>query len=159
MKRYLFALAVGMVFTAFGTAEDKPVTAAPAQTPVVTATPATVVTSGYSTSSTRRGLLGRLRGKNSGTVMTAPVTTATPVPSTTVPAPMPTPKTGASTTPSNPVVVAGGTDTKPTKVVPASGTSTTPAVVVGTPVTTMVDPMMTTTAKRMGVVARLRARR
>jgi len=158
MSRIMFALAVVVAFASTSTAEDKPA-AAPAPAPVVVAAP---LTSTYvpTTTSTRRGLFGRLRGRNVSTVMSAtPAMSGTiitaPAPATTVPATMPSttaPKTtGGAAVTGNPVVVAGGTTT-PGKVVPAG------MMTPGTPVVTS-EMVSTTTAKRMGLFARLRARR
>ncbi len=162
MSRFIFALAIGIAFVTTTTAEDKPAVApAPTTAPVVVSAPL-MSTYTPTTTSTRRGLFGRLRGRSAGTVMNAmPVSTGTivntPAPATAVPAPMPTPapKTTGAAVGGNPVVAAGGTTT-PNTVVPAG------MMTPGTPVTTtsaMMAPVSTSTAKRMGVIARLRARR
>lgn len=164
MSRLLFALAVVVALVSISTAEEKPAAApAPTTAPVVVPAP---LTSSYvpTTTSTRRGLFGRLRGRSASNVMSAmPVSTGTvittPAPTTTVPAPMPavTPKptSGAAVT-GNPVVVAGGTTT-PSKVVPAGMMTPGTPVVAATDMT--VAQATATTAKRMGLIARLRARR
>mgnify|MGYP000089840176 CR=1 FL=1 len=152
MSRFLFALAVGVAFASTSTAEDKPAATAPSPTPVVTAAPVMTYSTG-TTSTARRGLFGRLRNRNASTVMSSPVTSGTIVtPAAGVPTPMPaiTPKTtGGAGVVGNPVVVAGGT------VVPASGTMVPGTTVV--PASAMTSAP--TTTKRMGVFARLRARR
>jgi len=173
MSRFLFALAVGVAFASTSTVDAQaPTTPATPAVPVVTSAP---LMSSYSpvTSSTRRGLFGRLRGRSASTVMSATpamsgtiITTPTAAPATAVPAPMPKATGGAAVT-GNPVVVAGGSTATPSKVVPAGGTTTTPSVVVPAAAATaamttapaMATAPMPSTAKRMGLVARLRARR
>lgn len=154
MSRFLFALAVGVAFASTSTAEDKPAATAPAPTPAVTTAPVVTYSTG-TTSTVRRGLFGRLRNRGT-TSMYTPVTTGTVVtPATGVPTPMPnvTPKTTGGAVGGNPVVVAGGT-VKPGTVVPASGT-----MVQGNVVTASTMTAAPTTTKRMGLFARLRARR
>jgi hypothetical protein len=158
VKKFLFAVALGLLATLPASADEpKPIaTPVPAPTVIGTTTPSSAIYSSDS-STTRRGLLARLRGRTTrGTAMTTTVPTTTgtvittPGTGTSVPTPMPpvsTPKPNGTTTGTpavagNPVVVASGTTT---------------------------DGMMATTATmssssrmstgRTGLLARLRARR
>jgi len=149
MNRFLFAAAVGFLFSATATADPPavttPVTGVPA--PVVGSTvPAPVVVNTLTTPTRRMGLFGRLRARNTNPMMTTtaayPAGPTMTVPGTTVPAPMPA-------------------------VAPApTGTSSAVPGVTGAPVVaggTMTSPEMMTTSttpsRRMGVLARLRMRR
>ncbi len=185
MNRFLFALTMGCVFAASIDAQQPaPATAAPAPAAV----PAPVVIGGagvtpsvmapnYSAPA-RRGLFGRLRSRG----MTAPITatssytggvittpsTVSPPPAqmpTVTPSPMPRGTSAAPGVTGQPVVVAGATMVDGTGtpvvvaggVVPANG-AVMPAAAMTT--STMTTAQVVNTApRRMGLIARLRARR
>jgi hypothetical protein len=170
VKRLLFASAVACLFAVNALAADPPVTTTappvttgPVTSPVIgTSVPAPVMTTSRTTS-TRRGLFGRLRNRSSAPVYsTSPLTTGTTVispapvvtPGTVVPTPMPTPSpmpspgtTGINGGASGVVTTSGIT---PDGVMMSSGTT---APMVMAPTTTQTSP------RRMGLIARLRARR
>lgn len=160
MKRFLFTVAVACLSAAAVPAADPPATTTqpvPTTGPVITTTTPTVVTTTGTTQPRRMGLIARLRNRmgtstpsySAGPVMTAPATVVpmpqpSPGPGTAVPTPMPSPGTTGSTTPSG-VVTAGGVAT------------TNGVMMSGGTVTTMTVTEMP--ARRMGLIARLRARR
>jgi len=135
MKRFLFAAALVALFASVGAAEEKPV--AVATTPVTAASPVMVTSvpmvESVPAQSTRRGLFGRLRNRNSGTTMPAApamtMTAATPMPVMSAPAPMlmPGTKTGAMAMPEVPsgIIVVGGTTAVEGTVTPAAYTEPT----------------------------------
>ena len=171
MKRFLFAVALAALFASVGTAEEKavpvPTTAAPvvitSGTPVVETTPA---------QSTRRGLFGRLRNRNSSTtsytpapVMTAPMT-VTPQPPISTPQPMPMP--GTKTTTGAVVMPQPGGVVQASGNLPAGTYTTTDGTVVQVagPIMTdsgimtagSVEPAQSTQSGRRGLFGRLRSR-
>jgi hypothetical protein len=183
MKRFVFAVVVAALSAAVGSAQDAvTVTVAP-PAPVVMAGP--VMTETVTTQPARRGLFGRLRGRNtvtmtSGTMtpmasvptMATPVMTPSMTPMTTTPAPMMTPGSmpampmqmpgskPAGTAMSGPVVPATGN-------LPAGIYTTTDGTVVQIggvmPDASMTTSMTTTTTMtaqtaRRGLLARLRNR-
>lgn len=178
MKRMILALAAGagLALYAVPVSADEPAT--PAKPGATAGTPVVV---SETTVPARRGILARLRDRrNAGTMVTTPATVttpSTPAPST-VPSPMPMPgvkPASGTTTSGSKVTTAAYTTTQPARtglfsrlrnrgsstmvepmtmttekgeVVPASGTTTTPMMMEST-----------TTTSRMGLMARLRARR
>jgi hypothetical protein len=178
MKRIILALFAGFGLVAVPASADEkaPATAATTATPIVVTESATPA---------RRGILARLRDRRATTTMT-PATvvtpsTTTPVPTTpptTVPTPLPTVKPVSGTTTTTNGVVTAGYTSAPTRTglfsrlrnrgTAGTMTTTTPAplpmpmsAVVPASGTVTMEPMMTeaTTTTRMGLFARLRARR
>ncbi len=165
MKRFLFAVAAVALSAAVGVAEDQPATTPPTPSPVVTtASPVTGYAPTTQTTTARRGLFGRLRNRNTGTmsysspVMTAPATGGTPVPAATPmppvapPQAMPGAKSGAMmTTPmTGGVVQASGN-------LPPGTYTTTDGTIVQVGGTQPAAPATTTTTSR-GLFSRLRNR-
>jgi hypothetical protein len=130
MTRYLLATALVALVCSVGTADDKPAVAPTTAAPVMIASPGTPVVEYGQYPSTRRGLFGRVRGRNAVTYPTAPMspvpiipggpgtsapTFTTPMPALVTPQPMPMPIPGARTsgmvppTPPDGIVLAGGT--------------------------------------------------
>jgi hypothetical protein len=209
VKKFLFAVAAGFLFTAMAWADDPPVTTtAPAPTavvgqPIIVGSTVPMTTPYTTTAPARRGLFGRLRARNTGTVMSAPVysapmtggtiiTTPSGVPSG-VPMPMPTTTRPGGTSmiipggttglTGNPIIVAGGTSngavipaggivtasgvvipaggitTSNGTVIPAGSITTTDGMIISGNGMTMPTMMTSTAPQRMGLIARMRARR
>jgi len=170
MKRFLYAVSAAALFAAVGVADDKPVAPAPStpagttDTNVITsAAPVTGYAPAAQSTTTRRGLFGRLRNRNTSTMsyssptmtsptMSAPPTGATPMPPVAPPQAMPGTKSGAMMTPpmTGAVVQASGN-------LPAGTYTTTDGTIVQIGGTQMATPTTTTAAPR-GLFSRLRSR-
>jgi hypothetical protein len=170
MKRFLFAAALVALVASVGTAEEKP-TAPATAAPVVITTAGTPVVEYAPAQSTRRGLLGRLRNRNSGStmatrpaadgtlpLMTAPVMTApasaTPMPPISAPQPMPMPGTKTTIAPAGTIIQASGE-------LPAGTYTTTDGTIIqigGTQPQPAAQPMTETQSGRRGLFGRLRNR-
>lgn len=178
MKRMILALAAsaGLALFAVPVSADEPAT--PAKPGATVGAPVVV---SESTVPARRGILARLRDRrNTGTMVTTPatVTPSTAAPST-VPSPMPMPgvKPASGTTTGSTVTTAAYTTTQPARtglfsrirnrgnstmmVEPMPMPTTDKSKVVPASCTTTTTPAMetSTTTSRMGLMARLRARR
>jgi hypothetical protein len=147
MKRFLFAAAIGFLFSATASADTPPPSTAPAAPVVSSTVPTPMVTNTLTSSPRRMGLFARLRARNTNPMLptsaayTAPMMTTTP--GSTVPAPMP------MTTPT----------TKPSGVSSATpGVTGAPVMTGSSPTMPMVETMPST-SHRMGLLSRLRMRR
>lgn len=157
MKQFLFAAALVALFASVGTAEDAPVVVVGA--PVTAASPVmtgTRMVESAPTQSTRRGLFGRMRGRNTTpTPMTAPAMMTAPTMTPSMPMPMPVARASGAAVmpmpmPPSGVTVASGTVID-TNVVTVGYTEVMPA--------TYTEPAMTTQpTTRRGLFGRLRNR-
>jgi hypothetical protein len=147
MKRFLYAVALAALFASAGTAEEKVVTSPTTAAPVVIASGSPVVESAPA-QSTRRGLFGRLRNRNSGSTMNyspAPAvtvpTTATPMPPISAPQPMPMPgtRTGAMMMPPSGAIVQASGNLPPGVYTTTDGT----VIQIGGPATASSDVITT----------------
>jgi hypothetical protein len=138
MKRFLFAAALVALVASVGTAEQPAtITTAPAA-PVVVTTAGTPVAEYAPAQTQRRGLFGRLRNRNTGTmnystpapVITTPTTGAAPMPGIIAPQPMPMPGSRTSTSRYMPMTMPGTTIAQATGNLPPGIYTTTDGTVI-----------------------------
>lgn len=152
MKRFMFAVAVVALSACVSLADDKPATGGDTKPATPAATATTGATVEYAPAQAqRRGLLARLRGRNTTTysapIMTTPAATPMPTPGGTTPTPMPGTKPASGTTTTGGVVQASGN-------LPAGRYTTTDGTIIQVGGT---QPM-TTSGERRGLFSRLRSR-
>lgn len=113
MNRFLFAVAVVVLFAGVSYSEDQPAVTPMAPPPVPVVTPSTPTYTSTTSTTTRRGLFSRLRNRNTMTYSSAPLLMsspmpAAPMPSTVAPQPMPSSKPTGSAPMTGTVVQASG---------------------------------------------------